>query len=1592
LVSSCAFDDTVPPQAQVRCSDPSECPNGQVCRVGFCIEPQDIDVVSPDLAKPAAVTPAVGRAGTRFTVSLVATKPLSVAPRLTLRLSQPTPVDCSQGSDAQHFACEYLATGDENDKLGGPVDFDVRLLDNSGNETFKRFAGVLLLDFSPPVLATATVVPPIAGFGTTIEVFFTASEALLGPAIVTSSGGLDDGDGGTATSFSLSPESATLNYRFLHTVTANDPHGDVSFTVSMTDLVGNVSTGLIAGISQVDSSLPAVLNPVVSPNRVKAGATVVATFTLSKPLAAPPAVTLSGLAMVRDTTVTAPQFRYTHVAQTADGEGVKQVLLSGSDSAGNTLADTVGATTFDFTAPVLAGRSVSPNVARLGAMLEVFASASEPLQGPAVVTASAGLDVGDGGFPTVFPLAPEGASANYRLTHVVTDADPVQQVSFTISMTDVAGNAATNLPVGSSLIDGTVPQVLAGAVIPARAKSGTVVVATFQASEALMAPPVVTVGNIPMTRDVAVMPPQYRYTHTAQVADGAGLKTVSVSATDVSGNPIQDNIGAVTFDFTHPGLATATVSYLPAPSNLLPVVTKATAGTTISVAVIADEALSTSIPTLTASFAATTLNFCLVGVNCPSDTRPSSLTAFAATFEAVVPAGTADGTYVPTLTWTDWVGNSGTRSFVAPPILVKTFVPTLTVNQSQVTFWRSLWGNASPENLGTFTVPAGPYFALAPQNPLANVASLSATAFTFGPSAPVMVRVWADATKTALLGTMPPNANGTWPRLRLTNQDLPSVQVSGVDEAGNESANIKLQNAEWVATLNPPAVGVNPHRLETTTLAQELVNQNAPFSAVAGAGAEGANATAIIARAEHAWRARATSAAAPSLRSGHRMAYDSARGRVVMFGGSNTSNVYLQDTWEWDGSVWLNKTPAGAKPPGRSTFGMAYDSGRGRTVVHGGTGPFAMTYQDTWEWDGTTWAPAPPGTQPSSMFWVAMAYDASRARVVMTGTPSMTFETWEWDGTSWLKRTPAGAMPPRRTHHAMAYDAARRRVVMFGGIGPLGFCAGCYLQDVWEWDGAAWVDKTPAAKPPGRYACALAYDSARSRVVLHGGNDGAVSLQDVWEWDGAAWLNKTPVGLKPSGRADHSMAFDASRNQMVLWGGSAGAFASGVWEWNGTAWLNRAPTAAVPTARRGHAMAYDSARARVVMFGGFTNVLVQDVWEWDGAAWLDRTPALTKPSARDGHAMAYDTALSRVVMFGGNAGASKLQDVWEWDGATWVDKTPAGTKPLARSGHAMAYDTTRSRLVMCGGDTGAGRLQDVWEWDGVGAAWLDKTPAGTKPSARSAHAMAFDASRARTVLFGGNTGTARLQDTWDWDGSAWVDKTPAGTNPALRDGAMMAYDSARARVQMFGGDTGTARLQDAWEWDGTTWVNKTPAGTKPPVRAFGAMAYDIAAGRALLYGGSDAANRNDTWELDASLGRQPAITFVALTSALNGINPLDLTVRAHCGGNFTPFAIANVGATLYGWATGGASTPPGDWLPLASGGVGLNAAQPWLPNPNAALMSWSAGSTIEAQRYVRSKDSLMAFQCRPSGSSGVSTEDARVALDYIELRVRYAAP
>lgn len=163
------------------------------------------------------------------------------------------------------------------------------------------------------------------------------------------------------------------------------------------------------------------------------------------------------------------------------------------------------------------------------------------------------------------------------------------------------------------------------------------------------------------------------------------------------------------------------------------------------------------------------------------------------------------------------------------------------------------------------------------------------------------------------------------------------------------------------------------------------------------------------------------------------MVYDARRRRVVLFGGSAGTNM-LGDTWEWDGQHWSRVATDG--PSARTLFGLAYDAARGVVILFGGTSVLASdapSYDDTWEWNGTRWRRT-DATGPSARDHVSMDYDVSRRLTILHGGgtgPTAPSETWAYDGSRWTRLPTTG--PPRR-YTRLAYDARDRAMLLFGGF------------------------------------------------------------------------------------------------------------------------------------------------------------------------------------------------------------------------------------------------------------------------------------------------------------------------------------------------------------------------------------------------------------------------------------------------------------------------------------------------------------------------------------------------------------------------------
>ena len=299
----------------------------------------------------------------------------------------------------------------------------------------------------------------------------------------------------------------------------------------------------------------------------------------------------------------------------------------------------------------------------------------------------------------------------------------------------------------------------------------------------------------------------------------------------------------------------------------------------------------------------------------------------------------------------------------------------------------------------------------------------------------------------------------------------------------------------------------------------------------------------------------------------------------------------------------------------------------------------------------------------------------------------------------WTQKQDIG--PSARIGHGMAYDAARQRVVVFGGD-P----GGSPLADTWHWDGSLWTQIADIG-PSARHGLAMADHPAAQRVVLFGGAAGATLLGDTWAFDGAEWTQVADTG--PAARAGAAVAFDGARQRLVLFGGAAGAPFGDTWEWDGSEWTQVQDVG--PSPRLGHVMAFDPALGRVLLFGGAgaNETGLNDTWAWDGSSWTQ--VADTGPDPRVRAAL---VGSGSVLLFGGvssvdpalaTADRTLYGDSWRWDGETWTKVQDIG--PAPRWGHGMAVRIDAGRIVLFGGGSlfapaedgslAPGLRRDTWE-------------------------------------------------------------------------------------------------------------------------------------------------------------------------------------------------------------------------------------------------------------------------------------------------------
>jgi hypothetical protein len=236
----------------------------------------------------------------------------------------------------------------------------------------------------------------------------------------------------------------------------------------------------------------------------------------------------------------------------------------------------------------------------------------------------------------------------------------------------------------------------------------------------------------------------------------------------------------------------------------------------------------------------------------------------------------------------------------------------------------------------------------------------------------------------------------------------------------------------------------------------------------------------------------------PSPRLDAQMVYDAARQEVVLFGGRDfkTNGTYLNDTWTWDGRVWHQQTPSSSPDFGFDSANMVWDDANRVVLLLGsirdqGRGQVVSA---TWTWNGTNWHRVFPSASPPERFGATMAFDGGRGTAVLFGgfdvSPHRDYnDTWTWDGTTWAEHFPVhvptttptdnglpGQFAGGVSAYAMAYDPERKVVVLAA--------TDAGVIKTWTWGGSDWTRLQTPISPRAASHMSMTYDTHAHRVLL----------------------------------------------------------------------------------------------------------------------------------------------------------------------------------------------------------------------------------------------------------------------------------------------------------------------------------------------------------------------------------------------------------------------------------------------------------------------------------------------------------------------------
>ena len=509
-------------------------------------------------------------------------------------------------------------------------------------------------------------------------------------------------------------------------------------------------------------------------------------------------------------------------------------------------------------------------------------------------------------------------------------------------------------------------------------------------------------------------------------------------------------------------------------------------------------------------------------------------------------------------------------------------------------------------------------------------------------------------------------------------------------------------------------------------------------------------------------------------------------------------------------------------------------------------------------------------------------------------------------------------IPQDRRSTDMVYDSANKQLVMFGGSCGDATKADC--NDTWvmplkKGQRTQWKKLSPAGTPPdARRAHQMIYDSANSRVIVHGGvTDGNV-YQLTMTPGSETWSQVTTDGTAPTFFVQHGAVYDAANLRMIVFGGRSGSTLTNVVSIltlpvSGTpTWSTASTTGGPPTVREMMSMIYDSANQLMWSWGGCVNgstttcTVSTEMWKLSLPAagsltWTQVTPSGSCPTARNAAMSAYDPVNQQMVIWAGWASAY-VADIYSITlpaagNPVCTNHTPSTTFAMGRAFGATkgVYDPENSRVLFAFGYDATYYDNEVLVFDTLTSSgtWQPKSIAHqVYLRGRDATKMIYDTNNQKVVIFGGSghsipTYAYHVAEVWEMNVSGTPVWRDAGldSGPTIRELTAAVFDSTNSRqVSCFGLNINNV-LNDCFALSlpssgRSSWSALFPTGTTPTARWGQAEVYDSANNRMILFGGKNQAQAslNDVnvlslpasagtpvWSVPTTSGTPPAVRW-----------------------------------------------------------------------------------------------------------------------------------